>query len=62
MISYFARIPEVALFCILVKQWAKTNNIINAQTPMKGLSSYGVVLMCLYFLMDSGQIAFLEAP
>lgn len=51
MISYFARIPEITCFCLLVKLWAKTNKIINAQTPMKGLSSYGVVLMCLYYLM-----------
>jgi DNA polymerase sigma len=59
IIGYFARIPEVACFCLLVKLWAKNNSVINAKTPMKGLSSYGVILMCLYYLMETKQIDFL---
>jgi hypothetical protein len=27
---------------------------------MWGLSSYGVILMCLYYLMETGQINFLD--
>lgn len=62
MISYFARIPEITCFCLLVKLWAKSNNVINVQAPMQGLSSYGLILMCLYYLMETSQIGFLEAP
>jgi DNA polymerase sigma len=51
MVSHFARIPEITCFCLLVKLWAKSNQVINAKSPMKGLSSYGVILMCLYYLM-----------
>lgn len=28
---------------------------------MKGLSSYMLMLMCIYYLMQSGQIDFLQA-
>ena len=41
------------LFVLLVKLWAKKNNIINSASPKDGLSGYGVVLMCLYYLMES---------
>lgn len=60
MISYFAKNERITLFCILVKLWAKANNIINSKAPMKGLSGYGVILMCLYYLMDSNQIDFIS--
>jgi DNA polymerase sigma len=50
-LSHYAKIPEICLFCLLVKLWAKTTNVINRYNPTEGLTSYGVILMCLYFLM-----------
>lgn len=58
-LSHFAQVPEINLFCLLVKLWAKRTNVIKRRAPIRGLSSYGVVLMCLYYLMETGQINFL---
>jgi DNA polymerase sigma len=52
--------PSIAAFCMLIKLWAKRVNIINSQHPMKGLSSYGIALMSLYYLMESKQINFIS--
>ena len=60
IISNFAKIPEIHLFCMLVKLWAKNRSVINKFNPMMGLSSYGIILMCLYFLMETNQIKFLD--
>jgi len=60
MFSYFAQKEEILLFCLLVKLWAKSNNIINSATPMQGLSGYGVILMCIFYLMKTNQLDFLE--
>jgi DNA polymerase sigma len=50
---------SIAAFCLLIKLWAKRTGIINTQYPMKGLSSYGVALMSLYYLMETKQINFI---
>lgn len=41
---------------ILVKKWAKKNKLIGIQE----LSSYGVILMLLYFMMAEGLLEFLD--
>lgn len=51
--------PSIAAFCLLIKLWAKRTGIINTAYPMKGLSSYGIALMSLYYLMESKQINFI---
>lgn len=51
--------PSIATFCLLIKLWAKRTGIINTAYPMKGLSSYGIALMSLYYLMESKQINFI---
>jgi DNA polymerase sigma len=59
LLLHYAKVPQIYEFCILIKLWAKRQNVINLQHPMKGLSSYMIILMCIYYLMDSGQIDFL---
>jgi DNA polymerase sigma len=58
-LSHFSKIREVGLLCILIKMWAKNRNVIKKISPMKGLSAYGVIMMCLFFLMETKQINFL---
>ena len=60
LISLFAHQPEITLFCLLVKLWAKNNSVINTKNPMQGFSSYATVMMCLYYLMETSQIDFLR--
>ena len=59
LISKFMSEHSIAAFCLLIKLWAKKTNIINTAYPMKGLSSYGIALMSLYYLMESKQINFI---
>lgn len=59
-LSHFSNIKEIGQLCILVKIWAKKWNVINKKYPMRGLSAYGVIMMCLYYLMKTGQVNFLE--
>lgn len=58
-LAKFAEKDEILMFCILVKRWAKNASIINATHPMQGLSGYGLMLMCIFFLMFTKQIDFL---
>lgn len=44
---------------MLVKLWAKNVDVINSVSPMQGLSSYGLMLMSLFYLMSTQQIEFL---
>lgn len=60
IISQYAKKEEIHIFCLLIKIWAKSCNLINKFQPMMGLSSYGVILMSLYFLMETKQIPFLN--
>lgn len=41
---------------LLVKKWAKKNKLIGIQE----LSSYGIILMLLYFMMAEGLLEFLD--
>ena len=56
IISAYADNYDIACFTLLVKKCAKRNLVINSKEPMKGLSAYGVVLMSIFFLIESGQI------
>lgn len=47
-------------FCNLIKYWAVSRTLINMERKIEGLSSYGVLLMCLYYLMVTGQMPFLR--
>jgi DNA polymerase sigma len=38
-----------------VKLWAKRKTLINAKMPTDGLSSYGVILMALFYLIKTDQ-------
>jgi DNA polymerase sigma len=60
LIQHYGKVPEIQLFILLVKLWAKKCNVINAHRPIDGLSGYAVVMMCLYYLMDTKQIKFLD--
>ena len=35
-------------------------DIINERNPMAGLSSYAVILMAIYYLMETQQINFIN--
>ena len=52
---------EYSYFVLLVKLWAKKSDIISSASPKDGLSGYGVVLMCLFYLMETNQIPRLDS-
>ena len=42
-------------FCNLIKFWAIKKTLINTKIPTDGFSSYGVVLMTLFYLIKAHQ-------
>jgi DNA polymerase sigma len=60
LLALYAEDEYVLKFCNVIKYWAVNRNLINLQRKMEGLSSYGILLMCLYYLMVSKQIPFLK--
>ena len=55
ILAMYSQSLYILKFGNLVKFWAKKKNIINAKKPTEGLSSYGVLLMALFYLIKSKQ-------
>ena len=60
MLALYAEDEYVLKFCNLIKYWAVNRGLINMYRKMDGLSSYGVLLMCIYYLMVTKQLPFLK--
>ena len=54
MLALYAENITIRNTAILLKRWAKINNLIDKTK----LSSYGLTLMLLYFLMSTGVLDF----
>lgn len=60
LLALYAEDEYLLKYCNLIKYWAVSRNLINLERKMEGLSSYGVILMCLYYLMVTKQIPYLR--
>lgn len=60
LLAEYAENIELLKLGNLVKYWANRTTLINQVQKIQGLSSYGVLLMVLYFLMVDKQIPFLQ--
>jgi DNA polymerase sigma len=56
----YAENEYILKFCNIIKYWACQKTLINQEKKMMGLSSYGLILMCLYYLMVTEQIPYLK--
>ena len=54
MLEAYSENKKLRNLGVILKLWGKRNKIIDPQK----LSSYGLILMLLYFLMSSGYLRF----
>lgn len=58
VVEMYSKSEYIIKFSNLVKLWAKRKNLINAKMPIDGFSSYGIVLMALFYLIKTDQAPF----
>ena len=55
MLALYTAHPHILKLCLLAKKWAVSNHLVAKEPPFDKLSTYGVVLMAIFYLIKSEQ-------